>query len=302
MELIGNTPMLHIKLNKQYTNIFAKCEMFNPSLSIKDRMVYYIIKAFEQNGTLSKGSTIYEASSGNTGSSLAMIGTALGYTVKLFVPEKTSLEKINTMKLFGAEVIVCPNSNDAYSPQHYINQAQIACDKKPGAVLLNQYATLFNVDTHYNLTATEIWEQMDGKIDYFIAAASTGGTVTGIGKFLKAKSPKIKIILADPVGSIFYNHFYKQPLVPSSYIVEGAGKDKVCSIHDFQYIDDVMQFTDEEAFNYIKICAKNNGLIIGGSSGGILAVADKLRQDATVSGNIVIMFPDSGFKYLSKIN
>ncbi|MED7789653.1 cysteine synthase family protein [Francisella sp. 19X1-34] len=306
-DLIGNTPIL--KLLKYHTyqkyNLYAKCEMLNPTLSIKDRIVLSMLRDYEKSGILKPGMKIYEASSGNTGTSLAMIGSVLGYEVIITVPYKTSQEKITTIKAYGATVIVCPNGVSTKSSEHYNNKAKILCDRDEKGLYFNQYESMMNVNTHFESTAAEIWDQMSGQIDILIAAASSGGTITGISKFLKEKNKNIKVILADPVGSVFFNHFNNQKHISSSYQVEGAGKDKVCSIHDFNFIDEVIQFTDEEAFLAAKSLAVKEGLLSGGSSGGVLCVADKimkkLSKDKFKPINIVVVLPDSGFKYLSKV-
>lgn len=304
LDLIGNTPMLRLTnfLPQTKCNLFAKCEMFNPTLSIKDRIVIFMLRQYEADGLLKPGYTIYEASSGNTGSSLAMLASVLGYKSVITVPAKTSQEKIDSMRAFGAEVIVCKSGIPADSPEHYTNKAQVLSTKDSKSLYLNQYDNVENVNAHYYSTACEIWQQMDGKIDYFIAPASSGGTISGVGKFLKQKNPNIKIILPDPVGSVFYDYFHGNELNAESYQIEGAGKDKVCSIHDFSVIDEVIQFTDEEAFAAAKKLALIGGILSGGSSGGALAVAKKISERLFnhVMPNIVVMLPDSGFKYLSK--
>jgi len=306
LELIGNTPMIKLtQFNPNLTfNLYVKCEMFNPSLSIKDRIVLSMIRDLEKQQKLKPGNTIIEASSGNTGSSLAMIAAILGYKAMITVPKKTSQEKIKTMLAYGAEVIICPSDVAADSPEHYINQVDILASKTPGSVCLGQYSNPINVQTHYEQTAHEIWQQMGSNIDYFVAAASTGGTITGIGKYLKEKNPDIKIIMPDPVGSIFYHYFHEKntDMTPTAYRVEGAGKDKICPIHDFDLIDDVVQFTDDEAFDTVRKLAQTEGILAGGSSGGALSVAEKLEtqiKPQSKSINMVVMLPDSGFKYLS---
>lgn len=304
LDLIGNTPMLRLtRFNPNLKcNLFAKCEMFNPTLSVKDRIVLFMLRKHEESGNLKSGVTIYEASSGNTGSSLAMIASVLGYHAVITVPHKTSQEKINTMRAYGAKVIVCKEGIKSDSPEHYTNMARILSEQDSGSLYLNQYGDENNVCAHACYTAEEIWQQTGGKIDYLIAPASSGGTITGIGKFLKQKNPDIKIILPDPIGSVFYDYFYGNELMPQSYGVEGAGKDKICNIHDFNVIDEVIKFTDEEAYATAKRLALTEGVLSGGSSGGALFVAEKIAsmiQDGNTL-NIVVMFPDSGFKYLSK--
>ena len=305
---IGNTPMIRLEqFNPQFSfNLFVKCEFFNPSLSIKDRIVLSMIRQLERQKKLSPGGTILEASSGNTGSSLAMIAAVLGYQAIITVPEKTSEEKINTMRMFGAKVIICKPAPPE-SPEHYVNQPQRLLKEHPNAVILGQYENPVNVATHYQETAHEIWEQMNGKIDYLVACASSGGTITGAAKYLKEKDPMVKIIMPDPKGSIFYPTFHNQDtssaLAP--YQVEGTGKDKVCPIHDFSLIDDVLQFTDQEAFDAVKRLARTEGILAGGSSGGALSVLNQLNSTISstknkAKANVVVILPDSGFKYLSE--
>ena len=306
LDHIGNTPL--IKLSRFNTNLafdmYVKCEMFNPGLSIKDRIVHSIIRDLEKQNKIKPGATIIEASSGNTGSSLAMIAVILGYQAVITVPSKTSLEKIKTMQAFGAEVIVCASGVPPDSPEHYTNKAKTLSSTRPNAILLGQYDSQVNVQTHYEQTARELWEQMDGEIDCLVAAASSGGTITGIAKFLKEKSDQIKVIMPDPLGSVFYHYFHHGNLqiTPEPYRVEGAGKDKVCSIHDFNLIDDVIQFTDDDAFNTTKRLAQTEGILAGGSSGGALFVAEQLNIHPAKQGkrsNVVVILADSGFKYLS---
>jgi cystathionine beta-synthase len=306
LDCIGNTPIIKLsRFNPELAlNLYVKCEFFNPSLSIKDRIVLSMIRAFERQGILKPGNTIVEASSGNTGSSLAMIAAVLGYQALITVPDKTSLEKINFMRTFGAEVVIC-KACPADSPEHYTNKARLLAETMENTVFLGQYENPVNVETHYRETALEIWDQMDGKIDYLLAAASSGGTITGVAKFLKEKNPNINIIMPDPKGSIFYDAFHHPDKKPThtSYQIEGAGKDKICPIHDFSLIDDVLQFTDEEAFVTIKKLAQTEGLLVGGSAGGAISTVEQLNQrikPGSPRPNVVIILADSGFKYLSK--
>ncbi|ETO92078.1 PLP-dependent cysteine synthase family protein [Legionella oakridgensis] len=307
LDLVGNTPLLSLKKSNfpEHVNIYAKCEMFNPTLSIKDRIVLSMLRDYEKKGRLTPDTTIYEASSGNTGSSLAMFASLFNYKAVITVPKHTSLEKINTIKMYGGTVIVCEGKVPSSSSEHYMNKARILSENHSGSIYFNQYESEENVNTHYQYTGPEIWEQMKGEIDFLIAPASSGGTITGVGKYLKEKNQNIKVILPDPVGSVFYDHWHGNPLKPHPYKVEGAGKDMVCPIHKFDVIDDVIQFTDEEAFDAVKRLAASECIFAGGSSGGALAVAEKISLsfcNAQQKINIVVIFPDSGFKYLSKID
>ncbi len=305
LQLIGNTPL--VKLNyfsnpNTGSSLFAKLEMFNPTLSIKDRIVLHIIEDAEKKGLLKSGSTIVEASSGNTGASVAMIGSVKGYAVIITTPAKTSQEKVDLMRAYGAEVRICPSVGHAH-PEYYIIQAQKLTASIPGAFTLNQYNNLENIRAHYLSTAAEIWTQMQGKIDYVVACASTGGTISGIGKFLKEKNPAIQVVMADPEGSGCYDYFYTGRIDPThikSYVVEGAGKDDICGCFNFSVVDEVIKFSDHQAFAMARKLTAIEGIISGGSSGGALFVAEKIaaREQAK---QIVVILPDSGVKYLSKI-
>lgn len=303
---IGATPLHESKqfITDKQVNLFVKCEFFNPSLSIKDRIVLHMLKHYEKQGLIKKGTRIYEASSGNTGTSLAMLGSLLGYPVVITVPKKISSEKVNTMKFYGAEVIISPEDVSVDSPEHYTNKAKILAQQDPNGMYFNQYNSYENCKAHYESTAREILEQSEKPIDYIILGASSGGTVTGVGQFFKKNSPNTKIILADPEGSIFYPHFHHQPKVYKKYQTEGVGKDLICEILDFSVIDDVISFSDEEAMNAVKEYSKTEGFLLGGSSGGALSVAKKLiaRLDKDKPIVIVVIAPDSGYKYLSKMN
>ncbi|MEM9243774.1 MAG: cysteine synthase family protein [Pseudomonadota bacterium] len=311
LNVIGHTPMVALKrFNPALPfDVYAKCEMFNPTLSIKDRIVLRMINDFERRDLLKPGGTIVEASSGNTGSSLAMLASVLGYKALITVPYKTSQEKVATMRLYGAKVVVSPEDVTSDAPEHYVNKAAILAQSIPNAVLLNQYDNPVNVETHFEDTAEEIWTALDGNIDCLVAAASSGGTITGVGRYLKQKKPSIQVFMPDPVGSVFYDCFYKhQPSAAKPYQVEGAGKDKVCRIHDFSVIDDVIQFTDAEAFAAVRQLAKTEGILAGGSAGGALSILEKLSGQLLTHPspkrrlNVVVILADSGFKYLSKLS
>ena len=305
LELIGNTPLLklnHFSDPNTGSNIFAKLEMFNPTLSIKDRIVLHMIEEAEKKGVLKPHATIVEASSGNTGTSLAMIGSIKGYRVIITTPAKTSDEKIALMRAYGADVRICPNVRH-HHPEYYITQANAIVATIPGALMLNQYNNLENTRAHYLSTAQEIWAQTDGKIDYLVACASTGGTISGVGQFLKEKNPALKIIMPDPEGSGYFDYFYSGKIEPANikpYQVEGAGKDYVCDCMDFSMVDEVIQFSDQCAFDSAKELALKEGIMAGGTSGGALSIAQKIAAREK-DKKIVVILPDSGIKYLSKI-
>lgn len=306
LDIIGHTPLVrlqHMNPNPLVT-LLVKLEFYNPGFSIKDRMVKYIIEEAEKERLLKPGGTIVENTSGNTGAAAAMMGAIRGYRVILTMPEKVSQEKKNSLKAYGAEVIVCPTEAPPDSPEHYVNRAKAIAASMPGSFRIDQYDNLKNPEAHYLTTGPEIWEQTKGKIDYFIASASTGGTISGVGRFLKEKNPKIQVIMPDPVGSLYYSYF-KTGEIPKdancNYYVEGIGEDHIAKALDFAVIDDVVQVDDKQAFEVARLLAKREGILAGGSSGAnvwaALELAKKLKEPATV----VTMLPDAGIKYLSKI-
>ncbi len=306
LDIIGHTPLVrlqHMNPNPLVT-LLVKLEFYNPGFSIKDRIVKYIIEEAEKEGFLKPGGTIVENTSGNTGAAAAMMGAIRGYRVILTMPEKVSQEKKNSLKAYGAEVIVCPTEAPPDSPEHYVNRAKAIAASMPGSFRIDQYDNLKNPEAHYLTTGPEIWEQTKGKIDYFIASASTGGTISGVGRFLKEKNPKIQVIMPDPVGSLYYSYF-KTGEIPKdancNYYVEGIGEDHIAKALDFAVIDDVVQVDDKQAFEVARLLAKREGILAGGSSGAnvwaALELAKKLKEPATV----VTMLPDAGIKYLSKI-
>lgn len=306
VDIIGNTPLVrlqHINPNPLVT-IVGKVEFINPSGSIKDRVVHHVIDEAEKKGWLKPGGTIIENTSGNTGAAIAMIAAIRGYKAILTMPDKVSKEKQNALKAFGAKIVVTPSSVSPDSPEHYENVAKRLAQEIPNSFLIDQYDNPKNPEAHYKSTGPEIWEQTKGEVDYFVASGSTGGTITGIGRYLKEKNPKIKVILVDPVGSVYYTYFKTRVMsrgFSREFYLEGIGEDHITKAMDFSLIDEVLQVSDKDAFAMARLLAKREGILAGGSTGanvwGCLEIAKKLDRKATIA----TVFPDGGIKYLSKI-
>ncbi len=298
-EIIGNTPIVRInKLPKGRTNIFAKLEFFNPGGSIKDRMAHFILNEAERKGLI--GKEVVENSSGNTGAALAMISAVKGYKTTITIPDKMSSEKINLMKAFGAEVVVTMTDVPYDSEESYYSVAR-RISKEKGAYYPDQYNNPDNIRCHYETTGPEIWRQMEGKVDVLVAGIGTGGTISGVGKYLKEKNPEIRVIGVDPEGSIFYDYFKRGVMTePHIYKVEGIGEDYLVKAVDFSVIDDIIRVNDRESFIMARRLAREEGIFAGGSSGSAMVAALKVAE-ITDDKNILVIFPDSGYRYLSKI-
>ncbi len=301
---IGNTPL--VKLNKlappDGPTILSKAEFLNPGGSVKDRMAIHIIEKAEKEGRLKPGATIVENTSGNTGAGVALVAAVKGYKAVFTMPDKMSNEKIDLLKALGARVVITPTDVPADSPQSYYETAKRIAAETPNSFYLNQYHNPDNIEAHYLLTGPEIYEQTDGKITHLVAGMGTGGTISGVGRYLKEKNPKIKVIGVDPEGSVFYDYFKKRKLVkPHVYKVEGIGEDMLTGAMDFSVVDDVIRVTDQECFLTARDLARKEGMFTGGSSGGAVFAALKVARTARRDDLIVVILPDSGGRYLSKL-
>ena len=302
VDAIGQTPI--IRLNRMArglkTEIYVKLEATNPGGSIKDRIGPFIIEDAEKRGVLKPGGTIVEATSGNTGIGLAMVAIVKGYKCVFVMSDKQSVDKVNTLKALGAEVVVCPSDVGPEDPRSYYSVAKRLSQEIPNAILGNQYNNAANWQAHYKTTGPEIWEQMDGKIDYYAAGVGTGGTVSGISKYLKEKNPKLKTFGIDPVGSILKDyHETKKMGEAKPYLIEGVGEDIIPDNVKFDLIDEMVDVTDQEAVTALHRLAKQEGIFVGSSSG--MAVAGALKAAKKLNaGRMLVILPDGGGKYLAK--
>ena len=293
-ESIGNTPLVKVNLDTP-AQIYAKLEYLNPSGSIKDRSALYMIEHAQKEGKLKPGGTIIDASSGNHGIAVAMIGALKGYKVIITVSEKISQEKLQAIKAYGAEVIICPSTKFIDDPQNYHTVAFKLHKETPNSFMPNQYFNVTNSEGHYKSLGPEIWKQTDGKITHFFAGAGTGGTVSGAGKYLKEKNPKIKVLAIDS-----NNSFYSTDGNPKPYKVEGIGIDFVSPVLDHNIIDEIIPVSDENALNLIKYLANKRGILAGPSSGAVAYAAQTYCKNLKNDALAVAIFGDSGRAYLTK--
>jgi cystathionine beta-synthase len=306
--LIGQTPM--VKLNKITTKYkgeyLAKLEGFNPGHSTKDRIALYIIEEAERRGVLKPGNTIIETTSGNTGFSIAMVSIIKGYECVLAVSSKSSQDKIDMLKAMGAKVFICPANVSADDPRSYYNVAKRVHNEIKGSIYINQYFNSLNSEAHYKTTGPEIWNQTDGKITHLVACSGTGGTISGIAKYLKEKNSKIKIIGVDAHGSVLKKYhetgeFDENEIFP--YRIEGLGKNLIPSVTDFNIIDKYIKVNDEESAHSAREIVKVEGIFVGYTSGAAFQAIKQLNKSGEFKKDdkIVIIFPDHGSRYLSKI-
>lgn len=304
LDVVGNTPLVRLtKMNRGVdSEIFAKLEFLNPMGSIKDRIAKYMIEKAEQEGKLKDGQLIIENSSGNTALGLALVALQKGYKLKVVVRDSITREKINQLKVLGVDIHFADSSLPPESPYSYNNITPKIVAETPGCYFPDQHNNRENNEAHYKTTGPEIWEQMDGKIDYFVAGMGTGGTLCGAARYLKEQDPNIKVIGIDPVGSIFYAYFHTRKIVkPSPYLVEGLGDEFLIKCVDFDIIDDMYRVSDKVAFQYARELVKKEGIMAGGSSGAALWGVLELAQSLPEPARIVTVFPDSASRYLSTV-
>jgi cystathionine beta-synthase len=305
LDTIGRTPL--VKLNRIVQGfrpqIFAKVEFFNPGGSVKDRIGLGMIEEAEQDGRLKPGGTIVESTSGNTGMGLAIAAAIRGYKCIFTMPDKMSIEKIRLLRAFGAEVIVTPTAVPHESPESYTEVAKRIVRETPNSILANQYYNPKNPQAHYETTGPEIWEQTGGQIDYFVCGVGTGGTISGAGRYLKEQNPQVKVVGADPKGSGLRDYFYTKTMNAEfkTYKVEGIGQDFIPGALHFEFIDEMIEVTDKESFLLARRLTREEGMFVGGSSGTAMAATLKLAARLSENDVIVVLLPDTGERYLSKM-
>jgi cystathionine beta-synthase len=281
--------------------VLVKCEFMNPTGSIKDRMAVHILNESEKRGLIKPGATIVENTSGNTGQGVAMWAAAKGYRCVFTMPDKMSMEKVHMLKAFGAEVVITPTDVPGDSPQHYVETAKRIARETPNGFYVNQYHNKLNIDAHEASTGPEIWDDTDGKFDVFVAGAGTGGTVSGVGRFLKKKAPSIKVVGVDPIGSVHYHYFYTKTMpTPHVYKVEGVGEDILCDAMDYSVVDEFYQVNDKESFAMARRLVREEGLFCGGSSGSNVHIAVELAKKLGPGKTIVTVLCDSATRYTTK--
>jgi len=307
LDAIGQTPI--VKLNKVAahvkSDIYVKLEYLNPGGSMKDRVAMNIIRDAERRGLLGPGSTIIEATSGNTGAGLALVAAIRGYKCIFVMPDKMSTEKIASLRAFGAKVVICPTAVEPEDPRSYYEVTKRLVKETPSSFHSNQYYNPANPEAHYVSTAPELWEQTGGEIDVFVAGMGTGGTISGCGKFFKEKKPGFQVVGVDPIGSLYYEYVKTGRLTkPFSYYVEGIGEDFLPGTMNLKIIDTIVRVDDKECFLMTREVVRQEGIFCGGSSGAAVAGAIKYAEQlgpGEDKKNIVVLLPDSAQKYLSKI-
>ena len=295
LESIGNTPLVHVLPSPTCGTVLAKLEYLNPGGSVKDRTALHMVETAEREGKLKPGGTIVEASSGNQGIALALIGAVKGYRVIITVPSKTSQEKVATLKAFGAEVIVCPTTADLHDPNSYHAKAEQLHREIAGSFMPNQYCNNNNCQAHYLSTGPEIWEQTKGALTHLFIGMGTCGTMSGVARYIREKKPSVHIVGVDAAGSVLSSN------PPFAYTIEGIGVDVLDGNYDKSLLDDVVAITDAEAFAMTRKLGRRYGLLGGLSSGAVMCAVEQYKDRLDADSIAVTVFGDSGRAYLNKV-
>lgn len=304
LDVVGHTPL--VRLNRitrgLNSNIFAKLEFLNPMGSIKDRIARYMIEKAEREGKLSPGQLIIENSSGNTAIGLALVAIQKGYRLKVVVRDSLSKEKMDQLRVLGVDIHPVDHTLPPEHPDSYNNITPRLAAETPGCFFPDQHNNRDNNETHYVTTGPEIWEQMGGRIDAVVAGMGTGGTICGVGRYLKEQDPDIRVIAVDPVGSIFHDWYHENRMTkPAPYLIEGLGDEFLIGTANFDVLDDVIQVSDRDAFLMARKLVRTEGVMGGGSSGAAMCAVLKVAEQLGPNARIVTLFPDGAGRYLSTI-
>ena len=310
-EAIGGTPMVRlrrsVKTRRRGIEVFAKLEYLNPMGSVKDRVAQYLVDRALASGTLSPGGVVIEASSGNTAMGLAMMATNRGLRCRAVVRRQTSREKLDCLRALGVELVLVDGDLPPEHPESYNRKAQSLVAESPGAFFPDQHNNRDNNQCHYETTAPEIWRQMGGRIDVFVGGIGTGGTVSGVGRYLKERDPEIEVVAVDVEGSVFSRHFAAlsgsddDSAPPGRYLLEGLGDEEIIDCPEFEVFDRMLQVSDSEAFLAARELARDEAMLVGGSSGAALWGVREILSGLPLGARVVTLFPDSGTRYLSTI-
>jgi cystathionine beta-synthase len=303
--LVGDTPLVRLNrvVGPDAATVLAKVESMNPGGSVKDRIALKLLERAEKDGRLRPGGWVVEPTSGNTGIGLALACVARGYRLVCVLLDKAPQEKIRLLQLLGAEVVVCPTAVAADDPRSYYSVAR-RLEKERGAFRPDQYNNPGNPQAHYETTGPEVWRDTDGKLDAFVCGVGTGGTITGVGRFLKGQRPTVRMVGVDPVGSILTEAFETGKFVtqPKTYLIDGIGEDFLPTALSFDVVDQFIQVSDADAYAMSVRMAREEGILVGSSGGAAVHAASQVAKDLGPGRLVVVLLPDSGERYLSKLN